>query len=455
MNKTKLTFLGGAGTVTGSKTLLELGNYKVLVDCGLFQGLKSLRELNRSHFPVDPESIDVVVLTHAHLDHCGYLPVLVRNGFRGEIHCTKATYEITEIILRDSAKIQEEDAERANRYHYSKHSKAEPLYTVRDVEATLKNFVLHNYSEWVILNPEIKFRLMNNGHILGSAYADFIVNEQCIIFSGDLGKTKPMLLYPSKKPKVADYLILESTYGDRIHADEDILSKLREVIHDTWDKRGILMIPSFAVERTQEILYLIYQLREQDDLPPMKVYLDSPMGINSTKVYEDYQELQNLSRYELSRMYEDVHFVSDPEESKAICLDSSPKIVIAGSGMVEGGRILHYMNNHVGNKRNTVLFVGYQGEGTRGRAMLKGSTQIKFFGEYHEIRCDIRSIQSLSAHADQQEMIDWLKAFETLPKTIFLNHGEPHQADALRVRIEHELGVPCEIPQMYSEFTLE
>ncbi len=454
MGDIKLTFLGGAGTVTGSKTLLEVNGTKTLIDCGMFQGLKSLRKLNRQPFLIDPSTIDQIILTHAHLDHCGFIPVLVKNGFKGEIHCTHATFQLTEIILRDSGKIQEEDAMRAAKYSYSKHQKPKPLYTVEDVENSLPLFTMHNFNEWVILNNDLKFEFLNNGHILGSAFVNLEAIDKKIVFSGDIGRMKPMLLYPPKKIKEADYLILESTYGDRLHSDEDPKKQLREVIHDTFDKRGILMIPSFAVERTQELLYLIYQLRAEQDLPAMPIYLDSPMGVNSTRVYERFGELQNLSSFELKNVYEGVKFITDANTSKKICLDNKPKIVIAGSGMMEGGRIIHYLNNHIGNKKNTLLFVGYQGEGTRGRALLEGSAEIKFFGRYHKVLCEIRSISSLSAHGDQEDMLNWLSHFDKLPKTIFLNHGEAHQSDALRVKINTVLDVPCEIPEMYSEYTI-
>jgi metallo-beta-lactamase family protein len=454
-NKVRLTFLGGAETVTGSKTLVETDSIKVLVDCGLFQGLKELRELNRAPFIIDPSTIDAIILTHAHLDHCGYIPVLVKNGFKGEIHCTHPSRDLAEIILKDSAKIQEEDALRANKYRYTKHKEAKPLYTQEDVLKSLELFVAHDFSEWTILDPSIKFEFLNNGHIIGSGFVNMIANDRKIVFSGDIGRTKPMLLYPPKKIKEADYIIMESTYGDRNHEDTDVKKEIEAVINETYDKRGILMIPSFAVERTQEILYVIYQLRKEGALPPIPVYLDSPMGVNSTKVYNRYHEFQNISNFEITHMYDEVTFVTDPIMSKKICLDNKPKIVLAGSGMIEGGRILHYLNNHMSNKKNTLLFVGYQGVGTRGRAILKGSSEIKFYGKYHPVRCDIRSISSLSAHGDQEDMLDWLRNFETTPTKIFLNHGEPHQSDALRVKIEHELKWDCVTPKMYAEYTLE
>jgi metallo-beta-lactamase family protein len=403
---------------------------------------------------VNPITIDAMILTHAHLDHCGSIPLLVKNGFKGDIHCTEATAALVEIILKDSAKIQEEDANRANRYGYSKHKEATPLYTQLDVKKSLELFVIHDYSEWVFIDHSIKFEFLQNGHILGSSFVNMVAGDKKIVFSGDIGRKKPMLLYPPKKIQEADYIIMESTYGDRTHPDANVKNELLEVLNETYEKRGILMIPSFAVERTQELLYLIYQLREEELLPPMPVYLDSPMGINVTDVYDKFHNLQNISSYELNQMYQDVHFVSDAEASKIICLDNKPKIVLAGSGMIEGGRILHYLNNHMDSPKNTLLFVGYQGEGTRGRAILKGSKEIKFFGKYKDVKCDIRSISALSAHADCNEIIDWLRQFQHKPTKIFLNHGESHQTDALRTRIEFELQWDVEMPKLNAKFDL-
>ncbi|TNE71287.1 MAG: MBL fold metallo-hydrolase [Bacteroidetes bacterium] len=451
----KLHFLGGAGTVTGSKTLIEFDQKRVLIDCGLFQGLKELRNLNRSPFPVSPDTIDVLILTHAHLDHCGYIPLLVKNGFSGEIHCTSATAELAEIILRDSAKIQEEDAERAARHSYSKHPKPEPLYTTKDVLSSLKLFVTHEFSEWVIIHPGIKFQFLNNGHILGSGFVELKIQQTIFLFSGDIGKMQPLLMYPPKHIKEADYVVLESTYGDRLHDNSDVKEELLAVIEEVWADKGILMIPSFAVERTQELIYLLYLLKEENRLPAFPIYLDSPMGVNSSKVYFRYSEQQNIPADILRHMYDQVHFITDAEVSKRICLDRSPKIVLAGSGMIEGGRIIHYLNNHMQDKQNTLLFVGFQGEGTRGRAIQNGSREIKFYGQYHKVNCKIRSISSLSAHGDQKDLLTWLKYFKKEPRTIFLNHGEPHQTDALRVKIEHELGWNCETPKMNDTFVLD
>lgn len=450
----KITFLGGAGTVTGSKILLEVNKKRILIDCGLFQGLKELRLLNWSPFPIEPASIDELILTHAHLDHCGYIPLLVKKGFKGTIHCTSPTLDLTEIILLDSAKIQEEDAERANKHDYAGRKNAEPLYKITDVVEAMKKFQTHDLHEWVIINQDIKFQFANSGHILGSAFVDLRVFDKKIVFSGDIGRTIPMLLYPPKKIQEADYIVLESTYGDRIHSTDDVKEQLLKVIEETFDRKGILMIPSFAVERTQELIYLLHQLKDEDRLPKIPIYLDSPMGINSTRVYIENAEWQNISHYDISRMYEGISFINDFEHSRMTVNDKHPKIVIAGSGMMEGGRILHYLNNHIEEEKNTLLFVGFQGEGTRGRAIMEGSTEIKFFGEYKKVRCHISSISSLSAHGDQMEMINWLRNFNNKPTKLFLNHGEHHQTDAFRVKIYHELGWEAEMPKIGSEYIL-
>ncbi|MCR9173505.1 MAG: MBL fold metallo-hydrolase [bacterium] len=452
--KIHLKFLGGARTVTGSKTLLEVGNTKILVDCGLFQGLKELRKLNWREITRNASEIDYVLLTHAHLDHCGYLPILVKNGFKGTIYCTHPTKELATIVLRDSGKIQEEDANRANRYEYSSHSPAKPLYTQADAEAVVNQFSTHNYEEWVILEPEIKFQLLNAGHILGSAMVELKIYDQTLVFTGDIGRTDPMLLYPPKKVSKADYLIIESTYGDREHDTLDVKMKLERVIKETFQRGGILMVPTFSIERVQEIMFLMYQLRNGNRLPNVPIYLDSPMGIRATEVFETYPKWQDLSRQDLQQMYEGIRWVNSYEASKAIVKDKNPKIILAGSGMLQGGRILHYLSEHIGNEKNTLLFTGYQAEGTRGRALLKGSSSIKFFGEYHSVKCQIASISSLSAHGDRTELLQWMEHFQSPPKKVFLNHGEPHQLDAFRVWIESKLGWDVIVPYQEESFEL-
>lgn len=452
--KIQMKFIGGAQTVTGSKTLIEAENTKFLVDCGLFQGLKELRKLNWDNIVRDASKIDFVLLTHAHLDHCGYLPILVKNGFKGTIYCTHPTRELTEIVLKDSGKIQEEDAERANRHSYSSHSNAKPLYTQKDAEAVSRFFSTHNYEEWIIAAPEVKFQFLNAGHILGSSMLELKVHGRTFVFSGDIGRSDPMLLYPPKKIAHADYLIIESTYGDREHDSNDVKKEFLSIIRETHDRGGILMVPTFSIERAQEIMYLIYQLKNDDNLPSMPVYLDSPMGIRATKVFEDYPEWQDLSRHDLQHMYDGVKLIDNYEVSKAVVMDKRPKIVLAGSGMLQGGRILHYLNSHMDNPKNTLLFTGFQAAGTRGRAILKKSPSIKFFGEYHDVKCQIASLSSLSAHGDRVEMLHWLENFKTAPKKVFLNHGEPHQSDAFRVWIKSKLGWDAITPHLGESFEL-
>lgn len=450
-----LQFLGGAGTVTGSKTLLTLNGKKILIDCGLFQGLKELRSLNWKKLPTELADVDAVILTHAHLDHCGYLPVLVKQGFKGPIYCTPSTAELTEIILLDSAKIQEEDADRANRHNYSSHLHCKPLYTVEDARKTFHLFQTHEYREWVLIEHNLKFQLLNAGHILGSAMVELKAGTKTFLFSGDIGRKDPMLLYPPQKVNQADYVILESTYGDRMHKVDDIKERLLEIIDSTISTGGILMIPSFAVERTQELIYLIYQLKEEGRLPQVPVYLDSPMGIKSTLVFEKHPQIQDISKIDTRRMYDVVKFISEYEESKAVVADKKPKIVLAGSGMLEGGRMLHYISNHGENPNNTILFVGFQAAGTRGRDLVQGIRKIKFFGEYRDVKCRIESISGMSAHADREEMLNWLKEFKQEPNTVFLNHGEPHQTNALRTYIESNLGWNVEIPKLNELFEIE
>jgi len=453
-SKVNIQFLGGAGTVTGSKTLVEYNGKRILIDCGLFQGLKQLRELNWKKLDINPKTIDSIILTHAHLDHCGYIPALVKNGFKGEIHCTEPTLELTEIILKDSAKIQEEDAERANRYCYGKRKHCLPLYTIEDAEKAIEFLVPHNYNEWVIINSEFKFQLLNAGHILGSAMVELKVNRETFLFTGDIGRKNPMLLYPAKKVENVDYLIIESTYGDRVHKDNDPKDVLLEVIKETYSRGGILMVPSFAVERTQELIYLIHLLKEEESIPNIPVYLDSPMGVKSTLVFEKYPKYQDLSKFVTDNMYSNVKFISNYDESKLVVADKKPKIILAGSGMLEGGRMLHYIANHGKSQDNTILFVGFQAIGTRGRDLVQGTKQIKFFGEYYEVQSEIKSISSMSAHADRNEMLDWMKNIKTPPKKVFLNHGEPHQTNAFRVLIESELNWDVHIPELDEKIEL-
>lgn len=450
----KLTFLGGAETVTGSKILLEANHKKILIDCGLFQGLKKLRLKNWDVLPINIRQLDLVLLTHAHLDHSGYLPILIKNGYQGEIYSTNATKDLAEIILLDSGKIQEEDAERANRYHYTKHNPAKPLYDVKDAAATIERFRTFKINKWHKIDEQISFKFINSGHILGSAFILIKVNEKIIAFSGDLGRKKPIILKPYEYIEKANYLVVESTYGNRMHNDTSITESLLKYIKLTMAKGGTLVIPTFSVERAQEIIYILSKLKVDGQLPSIPIYLDSPMGVNATKVYMKYKKDNNLTKNDVDNILSTVKLVSSVSASKGIVSNDDPKIVLAGSGMITGGRVLHHLDKLISDKKNSILIVGYQSEGTRGRALLAGDSEIKFFGKYHAVKAEIFKINEFSGHADQGELINWLKHFEEAPQLTIINHGEPHQSQALRTKIKTELKWNCTVAKMNQTYYL-
>lgn len=451
----KLTFLGGAGTVTGSKTLLEVDYNSFLIDCGLFQGLKELRKKNWDALPIDLANLTCVFLTHAHLDHSGYLPVLVKNGYVGPIYCTKPTKDLTKIILLDSGKIQKEDAKRANKYNYTKHKPAKPLYNIEDAEEAIKRIKSVGFNKWHILNETIQFKFVNSGHILGSAFLLLKVNGKTIVFSGDIGRKHPIILNPYEYIEQADYLVVESTYGNRLHKNSLINSELLNCILHTYSKGGTLIIPTFSVERAQEIIYLLSVLKQEKKLPNIPIYLDSPMGVDATKIYYSHTKHHKLSENDIKNMQSTVQLISDVHASRAIVNDTSPKIVMAGSGMITGGRVLHYLDKLISNKKNSILIVGFQAEGTRGRALLLGDNELKFFGKYHKINAEIFKINEFSGHADQNELMDWLNHFNPPPKLTFINHGEPHQSQALKTKIKSQLQWKCTIAKMNNQYYLE
>ena len=450
----KLTFLGGAGTVTGSKILLEIHYKKFLIDCGLFQGLKELRLKNWGNLEIDPSEINAVFLTHAHLDHSGYLPILVKNGFKGKIYCSEATRDLSKIILIDSGKIQEEDANKANEEHFSKHERAEPLYDEKDAVNTLSHFETYKLNEWFQLNRTIKFKFLNSGHILGSTFIIFEIEGKTIVFSGDIGREKPIILPKYEYIEKADYLILESTYGNRLHDQINSKDALLENILKTFNRGGTLIIPTFSIERAQEIIYLISVLKRENKLPKVPIYLDSPMAINATEVYFNHKNSHKLSDEDIKSMIASVHFINEIWDSKAIVKDKNPKIVLAGSGMITGGRVLHYLENLISDEKNTVLIVGYQAEGTRGRALLAGDHEIKFYGQYHQVKAEISEISGFSGHADQNEILDWLNHFKKAPILTFINHGEPHQSQALKTKIKSVLNWNCTVAEINNEYYL-
>ncbi|MFD2244715.1 MBL fold metallo-hydrolase RNA specificity domain-containing protein [Pontibacter ruber] len=450
----QLRFLGGAGTVTGSKILVKTDKYQILIDCGMFQGLKQLRLLNWQKLPINTEELDAIILTHGHLDHCGYLPVLVKNGYNGPIYATTPTRDVTEIILRDSAKIQEEDAAEANRKGFSKHHPAKPLYSLPDVDLTMPLFETHDDNEWVIINEDFKFCFRKSGHILGSAIVELRCQGRKFVFSGDLGRRTPILMDPPVFIKEADYLVLESTYGDRLHEQVSPYDELQEVVNHTIEKGGVLVIPSFAVERAQELLLLLNTLREDRSIPPIPIYLDTPMGIDVTELYLHHRDWHNLSDAECRTMMHNVHVIREFEQTLHVLDKAGPKIIIAGSGMVTGGRVLYYLEQLLGDSKNTVLLVGYQAPGTRGNLLRSGATEIKMQGGYYQVQAEIRQISTLSAHGDQSDLLWWLSHFKEAPQQVFLNHGEAQALEALRLKITDTLGWPVTIAEMGTTYEL-
>jgi len=434
-----LTFLGAAGTVTGSRFLVSHNGYRLLVDCGLFQGLKQLRKRNWAPFPVDPARIDEIILTHAHLDHTGYLPVLVRDGFRGSVHCTPATADLCGILLPDSGYLQEEEAARANRYGYTKHKPALPLYTREDAERALERLSLVPLRHITETAGGMRFRFDRAGHILGSATV-VLEGERTIAFSGDLGRMRDPLMKSPERIRAADYLVLESTYGDRAHPREDPGDVLAEAINRTVARGGVIIIPSFAVGRAQSVLYQLAVLRARNEIPRIPIYIDSPMAADATRLFQAHADEHRLSTPQIVAMSQTARITNSADESKALDRDNDPKIIISASGMATGGRVLFHLARFAPDPRNTVLFVGYQAAGTRGAAMAAGAKAIKIHGNYVPVRAEVRVIDGMSAHADAEEILEWLGGFERPPRRTFLVHGEPAAADALRLAIQDRLG---------------
>ncbi len=454
-DKIFIHFLGAAGTVTGSKYLLETPQKKFLVDCGLFQGLKELRLMNWDHLPVDVPSIDFVLLTHGHLDHVGYLPRLIKDGFKGHIYGTAPTLDIAEIILRDSARLQEEETEQANKEGFSKHHPAKPLYTEKDVESTLTHFSPINVGQWMDLGGEIKARFQTNGHIIGSTFIEVHVREKKFVFSGDVGQEEDLLLMPPKRPVEADILFIESTYGDRLHPKEDIKARLKSIILETIAKGGSVIIPSFAVERTQVMMYLLWQLRTANEIPDIPMIMDSPMGRRVLGVFEKHRDWHKLPSAEYRAMCEMFQVVENYQQTLQLIQTKYPKIIIAGSGMVTGGRVLNYLQSYIENPQHTVLLVGYQGEGTRGRQLLEGIHEIKIHGKYYPVKSRIEILHGLSAHGDQRELLDWMSELKPAPENIFVIHGERPAADTFKVKIKDTFGWEAMVPTLYEIVEIE
>jgi metallo-beta-lactamase family protein len=443
----KLTFLGAAGTVTGSKYLLEDGGARILVDCGLFQGLKDLRDRNWAEFPVAPSSIDAVLLTHAHLDHSGYLPLLVRNGYAGPIICTAATRDLCSILLPDSGHLQEQDANFMNRHGISRHKPALPLYTLADAEAAMRSFKTVAFDSEVKLPNGFTARYRLAGHILGAAMIELSGGGKKILFSGDLGRPHDPVMPEPAPVAQADYLLVESTYGDRKHADIDPADALLDVISRTFARAGTILIPAFAVGRTQTILYHLWRLRQERRLGDVPIFLDSPMAVSASDIFCTHAGDHRLSMKDAIAVCETAKYVSSVDESKSLDKSPIPKIIISASGMATGGRVLHHLKRYAPDARNTILFAGYQAAGTRGEAIVHGAKDVKIFGEMVPIRAEIDNLSMLSAHADADEILGWMRNFRSAPRNTFIVHGEASGAEGLKRRIESELHWRCLIPQ--------
>lgn len=451
----RLSFLGGVGTVTGSKFLLEQGGRRILVDCGLFQGLKDLRQQNWAPFPVDPRSIDAVLLTHAHIDHSGYLPALVRDGFAGKIYCSHASLELCQILLRDSGFLHEKDAESANRHGYSKHQPALPLYTLRDAEAALPHLSSVPFGQPMKLVEGPTITLRHAGHILGAATIQCQWQGTTIVFSGDLGRYgDAMMLNPEPVPE-ADYLVVESTYGNRRHDPVDPQDALADVINRTKTRGGTVLIPAFAVGRAQSLLYHLEQLKTAGRIGDITIFLDSPMAINASEMLCTHLADHRLSADACTKACDVAEYVRSVEGSKALMVNPMPKVIISASGMATGGRILHHLKHYAPDRRNTVLFAGFQAAGTRGAAMVGGAEAVKIHGSYVPIRAEVQNLPMLSAHADADEILRWLGGFGRPPRKTFISHGEPEASTALRARISHELGWTSVIPGHLDSEVLE
>lgn len=443
----RLRFLGAAGTVTGSKTLVEAGKQRVLVDCGLFQGVKALRARNRGPTPLEIEQLDAVVLTHAHIDHSGYLPLLCKRGYRGPVYCTSGTRDLLRILLPDSGHLQEEEARHARKWGWSKHREPVPLYTRADAEKCLPQLQTVPFGEEVELAAGVTATFSRAGHIVGSSCVQLGYAGRTVTFTGDVGRPDDPIMKPPSLLSSTDHLVIESTYGDRRHPETDALEELAQVMERTFARDGTLLVPAFAVGRTQHLLHLVATLFASGRIEPVPVYLDSPMAIAATRIFFDNGVDQRLSDAQLQAMDDVASYANSPEQSKAIDARSGPMVVISASGMATGGRVLHHLRRFLPSDRNTVLLVGFQAAGTRGRTLEDGVDEVKVHGQYVKVGAEIAKIEALSAHADWAELVRWLEESSISPRRVWVNHGEPAAADAFRRRLEEKFGWEVDVAE--------
>jgi metallo-beta-lactamase family protein len=440
----RLSFLGAAGTVTGSRHLLVAGTKKVLVDCGLFQGLKALRLRNREPLPFDPQSLDAVVLTHAHLDHSGFLPVLVKQGFAGPIHCTQPTVDLAEILLADSGHLQEEDARYARKKGYSRHARPEALYTEEDARAVSPQLVSHRMDEDIDLGG-VTLRYTTAGHILGAASVLLSAEGGSVLFSGDLGRPDDLLIPAPSTPPRADWVVMESTYGGREHPLIQPVDALALVLRRTMRRGGVLMIPAFAVGRAQLVLYTLSRIFAAGAAPRVPVFLNSPMAIDVTELYLRYDRYHRLTAQQCQEAFSVAEYTRTVEQSKELNTRVGPMVLIAGAGMLSGGRILHHLRAFAPDRRNTLLLTGHQAAGTRGADLLQGASHVKIHGRKVPVQAEMATLDGMSAHADHSELLDWIGALPAKPRRAFLVHGEPEPAEALRKAIESRESIRTDV----------
>jgi len=461
----KITFLGAAGTVTGSKYLIEAGGKRLLVDCGLFQGPQELQQRNWNNLPIDPASIDWVLLTHAHIDHTGYIPRLVQNGFRGPIYSNAATRELCELLLLDSAHLQEEDAQYAAKKNYSSHHPPLPLYTVAQAQTSLARFREIPRADVFSISPEFSVRPHDAGHILGSSWLELTVTESgkqtLVVFSGDVGRYDQPILKDPESPTHADFLLCESTYGDRDHPTGSVPDELADVINRVVKRGGAVVVPAFAVGRTQTLMYYLRELSEEQRIPRLPVYVDSPMAINVTDIYVHHQEdhdadfVQQEQQGNLDPLnMKEVHMTRSVEDSKKINEVLGPCIIISASGMATGGRVLHHLARRLPDSRSAVLLVGYEAEGTGGRALADGAQYLRIHGQEVPVRAEIVKIDQLSAHAGRSELLRWLSGITVPPRQTFLVHGEPSALDSFHGAIINQFHWPVTVPQYLQSIDL-
>lgn len=450
----RLTFLGAAGTVTGSRYLLEHGGRRVLVDCGLFQGLKQLRLRNWDRFPVDPAKIDAVVLTHAHIDHTGYLPALAKQGFGGPVYATQATRDLCALLLPDSGHLQEEDALYANRHGFSKHHPALPLYTEEDGRRVLRLFRPVPHGQAFEPVPGVTMRFRHAGHILGAASVHVQWEGGTLLFSGDLGRQADILMQPPEPPAAADHVVVESTYGDRLHEDADPATLLAETINRTAARGGVVVAPAFAVGRAQALMMLVARLKQEKRIPDLPVFLNSPMAADVTELYRKYPGQHRLDAETCRAMCTAAKVINSVEASRRLNDIRYPALIISASGMATGGRVLHHLKAFAPDHRGTILLTGFQAAGTRGAALAAGAREIKIHGEYVPVRAQVVSLGSMSAHADRRELLAWLDQLPSPPRRVFVTHGEPVAADSLRQAIEEKHRWPCTVAEHFQTVDL-